>query len=636
MNHAQMIAGTNSNGFVGTKESIGKGHSSEEKLSSQDYILLPLWKDYLLFHSSTKNASNDEPKPSSDSRHKDDEGVRKESRIGNQERLSINTASLDVNTARLSINIASANDNAEVDLSNISNTYQVLTTLNTRIHKDHSLDHVIGDVQSGVLKKSKLMPTNEQGFISAIYEGKTHEDLNTCLFACFLSQIEPIRVAKALFDPAWVEAMNKKDEKGIVIKNKERLVTQGYTQEEGIDYDAVFAPVARIKAIRLFIAYALFMGFVVYQIDIKSAFLYGRIEEEVYVCQPLGFEELDYLNKVYKVVKALYGLYQAPRACTTVDMENPLVKDAYGDDIDVHLYISMIGSLMYLTTSRPDIIDYARASLDRKTITGDCQFLSSRLISWQCKKQTVVATYTTKAKYVTAASYCGNYYRLRIKCWIMEKPTESKGFEKIIDFLNANLIKFALTVNPMIFVTPSHSNKIFANMKRKRKDFSGKVTPLFEILMVQPQEDRGKDSKIPIDSHHTPNVPQPSTSFQPQKKKKSNKSKKKITKGMSDQDMFDTSILDDEEVVAETEVNTMDLVFTTSEVVTTAGVEVSIASITYQISMDEITLANALIDIKTSKHKAKGIDMQEPSGTPTPTTIYSSQPSKDKAKAKLK
>ncbi|GKF14464.1 putative ribonuclease H-like domain-containing protein [Tanacetum coccineum] len=87
----------------------------------------------------------------------------------------------------------------------------------------------------------------------------------------------------------------------------------GYTQEEGINYDEVFAPVARIEAIRLFLAYASFMGFMVYQMDVKSAFLYGQIEEEVYVCQPLRFDDPDYPDKVYKVVKALYGLHQAPR-----------------------------------------------------------------------------------------------------------------------------------------------------------------------------------------------------------------------------------------------------------------------------------------------------------------------------------
>ncbi|GKF46931.1 copia protein, partial [Tanacetum coccineum] len=106
----------------------------------------------------------------------------------------------------------------------------------------------------------------------------------------------------------WV-SRNKKDERGIVIKNKERLVAQGYTQEEGIDYDEVFAPVARIDAIRVFLVYASFKDFVVYQMDVKSAFLYGKIEEEVYVCQPSRFEDPDFPDIVYKVEKALYGLH---------------------------------------------------------------------------------------------------------------------------------------------------------------------------------------------------------------------------------------------------------------------------------------------------------------------------------------
>ncbi|GKF66899.1 putative ribonuclease H-like domain-containing protein, partial [Tanacetum coccineum] len=111
----------------------------------------------------------------------------------------------------------------------------------------------------------------------------------------------------------WVYR-NKKDKRGIIVRNKARLVAQGYIQEEGIDYDEVFAPVARIEATRLFFAYASFMRFIVHQMDMKSAFLYGTIEEEVYVCQPLGFEDPQFPNKVYKVEKALYGLHQAPRA----------------------------------------------------------------------------------------------------------------------------------------------------------------------------------------------------------------------------------------------------------------------------------------------------------------------------------
>nr|GFB53936.1 putative ribonuclease H-like domain-containing protein [Tanacetum cinerariifolium] len=131
----------------------------------------------------------------------------------------------------------------------------------------------------------------------------------------------PIEMEKPLFKDPDGEDMdvhiyrNKKDERGIMIRNKARLVAQGHTQEEGIDYDEVFASVARIEAVRLFLAYASFMGFIVYQMNVKSVFLYETIEEKVYVCQPLGFKDPNYPDKVYKVVKALYGLHQAPRAC---------------------------------------------------------------------------------------------------------------------------------------------------------------------------------------------------------------------------------------------------------------------------------------------------------------------------------
>ncbi|GKA18164.1 putative ribonuclease H-like domain-containing protein [Tanacetum coccineum] len=111
----------------------------------------------------------------------------------------------------------------------------------------------------------------------------------------------------------WVYR-NKKDERGVVVRNKARFVAQGHRQEEGIDYDEVFSPVARIEAIRIFLAFASFMGFIVYQMDVKSTFLYGKIDDEVYVSQPPGFIDPKYPKKVYKVVKALYGLHQAPRS----------------------------------------------------------------------------------------------------------------------------------------------------------------------------------------------------------------------------------------------------------------------------------------------------------------------------------
>ncbi|GJS52936.1 putative ribonuclease H-like domain-containing protein [Tanacetum coccineum] len=391
-------------------------------------------------------------------------------------------------------------DETEMDISNLTTSYQVPTTPNTRIYKDHSLDHVIDGIQSGVQTRGMTKNTNEHGFISAVYKGKTHEDLHTCLFAYFLSQEEPKRIAKALckrpIGTKWI-FKNKKDERGIVTRNKASTVSQGYTQEEGIDYDEVFAPVARIEAIRLFLAYASFMGFMVYQMDVKSAFLYGTIEE-VYVDDIIfgstnkelcsEFEKLMHdkfwmssvgelkfflglqvkqredgifisQDKYVAEILRKFGFTYVRTDSTPMDTEKPLLMDSDGDDVDVYLYRSMIGSLMYLISSRPDIMfavcecarfqvtpkvshshdvkrifkylkgqprlglwylrnspfdlvaysdsDYVGPSLDRKSTTGGCQFLGCRLISWQCKKQTVVATSSTEAEYVAAASCCG-------------------------------------------------------------------------------------------------------------------------------------------------------------------------------------------------------------------------------------
>ncbi|GJR43305.1 putative ribonuclease H-like domain-containing protein [Tanacetum coccineum] len=276
---------------------------------------------------------------------------------------------------------------------------------------------------------------------------------------------------------------NKKDERGIMIRNKARLVAQGHRQEEGIEYEEAFAPVAKIEAIRLFLAYASFMGFLVYQMDVKSAFLYGTIEEEVYVTQPPGFKDLDNPKKCMRTRQSLQGgqgtlwvasstksmvyvddiifssinkeLYtgfkklmkdkfqmssmgeltfflglqvqqkeegifisqdkyvdeilkkfnytDVKSASTLVDLEKPLVKDRDANDVDIPSYSKDITSLSFAYTNS----DYAGATQDRKSTTGGCQFLGNRLISWQCKKQTVVATSTIEAEYVVAASCCG-------------------------------------------------------------------------------------------------------------------------------------------------------------------------------------------------------------------------------------
>nr|GEW99630.1 retrotransposon protein, putative, Ty1-copia subclass [Tanacetum cinerariifolium] len=221
------------------------------------------------------------------------------------------------------------------------------------------------------------------------------------------------------------------------------------TQIIGGAFSIQDAEVARIEAIRLFLAYASFIGFMVYQMDVKSAFLYGTIEEKVYVCQPPGFEDPYYPNKVYKVVKALYGLHQAPRAWYET-LANYLLENDFEKLMKDKFQISSMGELTFflglqvkqkidgifisqdkyvadilrkfgltdgktastpIDTEKPLLkdpnvayldSDYAGASLDKKSTTWGCQFLGCRLISWKCKKQTVVATLSTKAEYVAA------------------------------------------------------------------------------------------------------------------------------------------------------------------------------------------------------------------------------------------
>ncbi|GJS26867.1 putative ribonuclease H-like domain-containing protein [Tanacetum coccineum] len=313
-----------------------------------------------------------------------------------------------------------------------------------------------------------------------------------CLFACFLSQSEPKKVSEALEDASWVEAMqeellqfklqqvwvlvdlpngakvigtrwvyrNKKDERGVVVRNKARLVAQGHRQEEGIDYDEVFAPVARLEAIRLFLAFASYMGFIVYQMDVKSAFLYGTIEEEVYVSQPPGFVDPDHPKRVYKLEpqrdrpylktsmlrRLLKSLTLNVEVCITHNGNKRLLwsQDEAVTPKVSHLYAvkrifkyikgkPKLG-LWYPRESPLDLValfgsDYAAANLDRKSTTGGCQFLGRRLISWQCKKQTIVATSTTEAEYVAAASCVGQvlWYYMEFERMLQAQLGHEKG-----------------------------------------------------------------------------------------------------------------------------------------------------------------------------------------------------------------
>ncbi|GKA86764.1 putative ribonuclease H-like domain-containing protein, partial [Tanacetum coccineum] len=547
---------------------------------------------------------------------------------------------------------------------------------------------------------------------------------------------------------------NKKDERDIVIKNKARLVAQGYTHEEGIDYDEVFAPVTRIEAIRLFLAYASFKDFMVYQMDIKSAFLYAlyglhqaprawyetlstylldngfqreKIDKTLFIRREKGdsllvqvyvddiifgslkkslcteFEKMMYKkfqmssmgeltfflglqvkqkedgifisqDKYMTEILKKFGFTDVKTASTPMETQKPLLKDEevcacarYQINLKVsHLHaIKRIFrylkgqpklGLWYPKDSPFDLVaytdsDYAGAILDRKSTTGGCQFLGCRLISWQCKKQAVVANSTTEAEYIAASSCCGqvlwiqnqlldygdsnekkliqmikihivkNVADLLTKAFYLTKTVNQEvqlqalvdgkkviitepivrrdlqledvegvkclpnatifkqltlmgakttawnefsstmasasiclatnqkfnfskyNFESIVKNLDnaSKLLMYPRFVqvfldkqlegmqsHKRIYDAPYNTKKIFGNMKRVGKGFSGRETPLFQTMMVQEQDGMGEGSKMLTNPHHTPTIIPPLTS-QPQKKQRSRRPKRKDT-----------------------------------------------------------------------------------------------------------
>ncbi|GKC81742.1 ribonuclease H-like domain-containing protein, partial [Tanacetum coccineum] len=302
MNYKPVVAGNQSNDNAGTKACDDAGKAIMETVPGKDYILLPLWPVDLPFSQNSKSSPDAGIKPSRDNEKKvteepggdpsnKNDSVNSTNNIntaseGNNTN-NVNTVSSTVNTAGIEVNDVSSNTSielpndpnmpkledivysddyedvgAEADMNNLNIFMPVSPIPTTRIHKDHPFEQIIRDLNSTPQTRRMIKNLEE------------HEE-------------------HALKDPSWIEAMQEELLLFKLQKNKARLVAQRYTQEKGIDYDEVFAPVARIKAIRLFLAYASFKDFVVYQMDVKSAFLYGKIEEEVYVCQPPRFEYPD-------------------------------------------------------------------------------------------------------------------------------------------------------------------------------------------------------------------------------------------------------------------------------------------------------------------------------------------------------
>ncbi|GKA94552.1 ribonuclease H-like domain-containing protein [Tanacetum coccineum] len=268
---------------------------SKEEIS-QDCIVMPIWKDASYFDSLSKDVGNSEPKSATDDQKLVENGPHNESdeKDKSEDDSSPNTAS--------SNDQDSPKDMFKLGASHTLETahveFFIPTTLNTRIHKDHPIKNVIGDVKSSIQTRRMTKSTSEQGFLNAVYEQKMHDTLNTCIYDYFLSQIEPTSIAKALSDSSWVEATQEE-----LLQFKLQQVWKHVDLPNGkkaIGTKWVF----RNKKYE--------RGIVI--TNKASAFLYGTIEEEVYVTQSLGFKDLDNPDKVYKVVKALYGLHQAPRA----------------------------------------------------------------------------------------------------------------------------------------------------------------------------------------------------------------------------------------------------------------------------------------------------------------------------------
>nr|GFA08386.1 hypothetical protein [Tanacetum cinerariifolium] len=290
----------------------------------------------------------------------------------------------------------------EADVSNMETTISASPTPTFRIHKDHPKSQIVGPVDISIQTKHKSKEVEEQSCIATIYQKTDPALLQFCLFSCFLSQVEPkkdpvfpakvYKVEKAMYGlhqapRAWYGTLSK------------YLLMNSYAE----NFEALMHEKFQMSAMG---ELNFFLGLQVLQ-----------KEDVIFLSQDKYIEDI--LKK--------FGYSDVRSSNTPMDKENPWRKDGTRKDVDLHLYISMIGSLMYLIASRPDIMssvcacarhqvtpkesysdsDYGGASQDHKSTTGQSQYLGRRLILWQCKKQTIVATSTTKAEYVAATSCCG-------------------------------------------------------------------------------------------------------------------------------------------------------------------------------------------------------------------------------------
>ncbi|GJZ60585.1 ribonuclease H-like domain-containing protein [Tanacetum coccineum] len=408
------------NHSAGTQDNIDAGNSEMEADPAQDYFVLPIYSSY----TSTVKSSNNGVFSKLD-----------EDLLLQEQVLLRATSTNTTNTVRTPVNIASSSGGP---------SFPNLTNYADQDDSQIPALEDIYDYPNDVQTRSKVNKSSgAHAFVSYIQKQRrnNHKDFQHCLKELLQFKIQKVWIlidlpyGKKAIGTKWVYR-NKKDERGVVVRNKARLVAQGYRQEEGIDYDEVFDPVARIEAIRIFLAFASYMGFIVYQMDVKSAFLYGIIDAEVYVSQPPAprawyatlstfllksgyrrgtidknlFIKKDKNDIMLVQMEFLWddhllflGLHVQNRKEDVLKLRprKPLTKEEEAADVDVFFRVSSFDLEAYSDS------DYAGANLDRKSTTGGCQFLGRRLISWQCKKQKIVATSTTEAEYIDAANCYG-------------------------------------------------------------------------------------------------------------------------------------------------------------------------------------------------------------------------------------
>ncbi|GJV95294.1 putative ribonuclease H-like domain-containing protein [Tanacetum coccineum] len=483
------------NHSAGTQDNINAGNSEMEAEPAQEYFVLLVWSSYTLAVKSLE-AKNGDEKPNGDT------GATRATSTN-----TVNTVSTPISTASPS-NVFSAGgpdlNNNNQDDSQIPALEDIYNNPSDEIFTNASYDD-----EGAVADFTNLETTVN---VSPIPTSKIHSiHPTTQILGDPTSAIEPKKISQALEVESWVDAMHEellqfkiqKDERGVVVRNKARLVVQRYRQEEGIDYDEVFAPVARIEAIRIFLAFASCIGFIVYQMDVKSAFLYGTIDEEVYVSQPSGFVDPKFPKKVYKIIKALYGLHQAYRAWYAT-LSTFLLKSGYRrgtidktlfikkDKNDIMLVQVYVDDIIFGSTKRSwfDELEALIKSRFQMSSMGEHTFFLGLQV-----KQKEDGIFISQDKYVAEILKKFDFASVKTASTLIEtqKPlTKDKGaadmdvhlYRSMIDslmYLNASRpdIMFAVCACSRFQVTPkaSHLHAVKRIFRKRISDKRTKIKP---------------------------------------------------------------------------------------------------------------------------------------------------------------